>query len=242
MDSLSAGISGIVNNINQPYKVSYTVKQPSPPITPQGQVNPAPSVPMSPPVQPVKAAPVPLAPSVPAVGGGSPSSQIPDFAPSGRQTPIPSDYVPLINQAAQKYKVPPALVAAHIYHETAGTWNPTIQGPTGDYGLAQIVLAQHPEITKQMAFDPKFAIDFAGQKISGDNQYFKGDWNRSMAAYNTGRGGASVDGRNPYGGGPRGQSYINAVSNNLSPKMQQQLGIKRGNVIWIDKDGNPIVP
>lgn len=168
------------------------------------------------------------APSV--QGVSTPSSDyvspIPGFVPAGNRKPnIPSQYVNLINQAAKQYGVEPALVAAHIQHESAGTWNPKINGPTGDYGLAQIVLSSHPDVTLSQAYDPSFAIPFIARYLANSMKKF-GDINRTIASYNVGQGGASIQGPEPAGTGPRGQDYIDRVANNLSPELRKKLGIK----------------
>lgn len=154
------------------------------------------------------------------------SSPVPDFVPAGNRKPtIPNDYLRLINESSQKYGVPAALMTALIHHESAGTWDPQIKGPSGDYGLAQIVLSQHPDITLQQAYDPTFAIPFVAKYLANSYKKF-GDYNRALAAYNVGMGGANVRGDTPAGTGPRGQEYINRVANNLSQKLREQLGIK----------------
>jgi len=55
--------------------------------------------------------------------------------------------------------------------ETAGTWNPKIQSEyvkdgvrEDSWGLAQIHLPSWPEVTRDQAQDPYFAIDFLVEK------------------------------------------------------------------------------
>lgn len=44
-------------------------------------------------------------------------------------------------------------------------WNPRVVSPTGDYGLAAINLRWNPEITKEQAFDPEFALRFVAKVL-----------------------------------------------------------------------------
>lgn len=63
----------------------------------------------------------------------------------------------------------PEVVLTIIKCETAGTWNPKKQsdypneadgGRELSFGLAQIHLPDHPDISLAQAEDPRFAIDF----------------------------------------------------------------------------------
>lgn len=44
-------------------------------------------------------------------------------------------------------------------------WNPKAVSKTGDYGLVQINLASHSDITKEQALDPIFSLQWAAQHI-----------------------------------------------------------------------------
>lgn len=162
---------------------------------------------------------IPPKQNVPAYGG------IPGFVPAGNKTPnIPQEYVNIINNAARTNNINPALIAAHIQHESAGTWNPKIQGSTGDVGLGQIVLAMHPGISMEQASDPNFAIPWLANYLATSMRQFN-DMNRTIASYNVGRGGANIHGPTPAGTGPLGQAYIDRVARNLSPELRKELGI-----------------
>ena len=136
-----------------------------------------------------------------------------------------SQYYDLIKQSAQKYNIHPALLAALLFQESGITPNAKNVGETGtDRGMAQINSRWHPDITDAQAYDPNFAIPWAAQTLSGNISHF-GDINRGVAAYNVGRGGASIKGPQPYGGGPKGQAYLDALTRNLDPELKKQLGL-----------------
>lgn len=134
----------------------------------------------------------------------------------------------LIVDSAKKYGIDPRLFAALLYQESTfdpTELNPNVGGRYGpDYGIAQINLKQHPGVTQQQAYDPKFAIPWAAEYLAGDIKHFN-DINRGVAAYNVGRGGASVKGPEKFGGGPKGQRYINNVSRNLNEDVLKELGL-----------------
>jgi soluble lytic murein transglycosylase-like protein len=153
----------------------------------------------------------------------APAGSLPGYANGN----IPGDTLTTITSTAKRYGLNPAVLAAVLMQES-GFNAKAVNGQ--DRGMAQINAAAHPEVTDQQAYDPRFAVDFAGHLLSGNLQKF-GDINRAVAAYNVGPGGASVRGNNPYGGGPKGQSYINAVSRNLSPDVIKSMGLKVGPVV-----------
>lgn len=144
--------------------------------------------------------------------------------------PSPEQYLlDLILAASEEYGINPSLLAALLYQESE-QFNPDVisgqkLGPMGEWGIGQVYPPAHPEVTQEQAFDPAWAVPWTAQKLSGDIGYFD-DVNRGLAAYNVGRGGASVAGQEPFGGGPKGQEYINNVSRNLLMELINELGLK----------------
>lgn len=141
----------------------------------------------------------------------------------------------------------PALLAGLLFQESGietGKTNsqpvynqngqPVIDPKTGkqlisiDRGIAQINNIAHPEVSDAQANDPNFAIPWAAKEIAYNIKHFNGDINRAIAAYNVGRGGANIQGPEVYGGGPKGQTYLNNLAQNLSPELQKYLGLKTG--------------
>lgn len=135
----------------------------------------------------------------------------------------PDDVAKLIVDSANKFGVDPNLLAAVLFQESR--YNPkAVGGDPNDRGIAQINSIAFPNVSSSQAFDPSFAIPFAAKKLADDIAYFE-DVNRGIAAYNVGRGGASIKGPEAFGGGPKGQKYINNVSRNLSEDLIKNLGL-----------------
>lgn len=78
-----------------------------------------------------------------------------------------------IDAVSAKYGVSRGMVYKIVACETAGTFDPGIQsqiiknGKQEDsWGLAQIHLPDHPDISKEQATDPDFALDYLASKLS----------------------------------------------------------------------------
>lgn len=76
-----------------------------------------------------------------------------------------------VHEVALKYNVSESVMNKVIKCESMGST--TIQSyystngkRESSYGLAQINLIHHPNVTKAQAFDPAFAIDFLGKNIA----------------------------------------------------------------------------
>lgn len=62
-----------------------------------------------------------------------------------------------------------------IHCESSG--NPNAIGDNGQsYGLAQIHLPSWPDISKEQALDPEFAINFLAEKLSKNQGYLWTCW------------------------------------------------------------------
>lgn len=133
----------------------------------------------------------------------------------------------LIKKSAQQNNVPPGVLSAILWQESRFDPKAVNVNDDGskDRGIGQIHNKSFPNISDAQAFNPSFAIPWAARKLASDFQNF-GEWGRAIAAYNVGRGGASVQGPEVYGGGPKGQSYLNNVANNMSPNLIDQLGLR----------------
>ncbi len=182
----------------------------------QQTLSPSPSPsPMATPMPMAKAAPTPIV----KVNGVDPRF------PALQTTQVPGSLSDVIYNSAQAKGINPNLLAALLYQES--NFKPSSVNPgSGDYGIAQINLASHPGVTKEQAFDPSFAVPFAANMLANNLKHFGGDLNRAIAGYNVGQGGASVNGPMEFGGGPKGQYYLDNVIRNISPQLIQQLGLK----------------
>lgn len=87
----------------------------------------------------------------------------------------------LIAQYANEYGVSSWLMEKVISCETGGTYDPSIQsfiidstGPNGhedSWGLAQIHLPDHPDVTRVEAQDENFALKFMASNIAAGNAW-----------------------------------------------------------------------
>jgi soluble lytic murein transglycosylase-like protein len=66
------------------------------------------------------------------------------------------------------------------------TFNPSAASGAGAQGLMQIVPKWHPECKNPN--DPNEAIPYAASYLAKLNRRYKGDWEKTIAAYNTGEG------------------------------------------------------
>lgn len=155
-------------------------------------------------------------------GSASPSAKIVGF--TGGE--VPSDLLSLIQRAAREKQINEALLSALLFQESR--FNPGALGgnqTSRDRGIAQINSVAYPGVTDEQAYDPSFAVPFAANLLRENIDRFGGDISRGVAAYNVGPGGASVTGPAPFGGGPRGQQYIDSIAQYLDPQTLQELGL-----------------
>jgi len=135
-----------------------------------------------------------------------------------------------IVKSAKKNKVNSALVAAILWQESE--YNPKAKNDGGedgvDRGIAQINSKWHPEVTDEQAYDPEWSIKWLTKELASLIKYFDGDINKAIAAYNVGRSGVkdNLGQDTPFGGGPKGQEYIDNVARNLTKELRKELGLK----------------
>jgi hypothetical protein len=89
----------------------------------------------------------------------------------------------LARSIAREYNLDEEKFVAVVAHETANTWDPKIQSyikykfadpkrgivigeREKSFGLAQIHLPDHPNVTKEQATNPEFALRFMAEKWS----------------------------------------------------------------------------
>ncbi|MGH9728039.1 MAG: lytic transglycosylase domain-containing protein, partial [Candidatus Acidiferrales bacterium] len=115
----------------------------------------------------------------------------------------------VVNSAAERNHVDPALVQAVIQNESA--WNPNAVSPKGAFGLMQLIPSTAERFGVGNVFDP-------AQNIEGGTRYLRelldlyhGDLKKSLAAYNAGEQAVARFGGVPAY--PETRAYVRKVTN-----------------------------
>ncbi len=115
----------------------------------------------------------------------------------------------VVNKAAERNNVDPALVQAVIQNESA--WNPNAVSPKGAFGLMQLIPSTAERFGVGNVFDP-------AQNIEGGTRYLRelldryhGNLKESLAAYNAGEQAVARFGGVPAY--PETRSYVRKVTN-----------------------------
>jgi soluble lytic murein transglycosylase-like protein len=111
---------------------------------------------------------------------------------------VPRGFGPIIQQAAQKYGIDPALIAAVI--ETESKFNPNAVSGAGARGLMQLMPTTARGLGVTDASDPLQNV-LGGAKLLGQlSEKYKGNLELTLAAYNAGSGAVDKHGGiPPYG-------------------------------------------
>jgi soluble lytic murein transglycosylase-like protein len=121
--------------------------------------------------------------------------------------PVDGQFSELINAAAQKHGIDPALLKALIRQES--NFNPNARSPAGASGLTQLMPGTAAALGVTNPLDPAQAIEGGAKYLAQQLEAFDGDVRRALAAYNAGPGAVQR-----YGGVPpyaETQNYVRAV-------------------------------
>ncbi|MEA2426802.1 MAG: hypothetical protein QOF37_430 [Thermoleophilaceae bacterium] len=121
--------------------------------------------------------------------------------------PVDGQFSDLINSAAGKYGLDPALLKGLIKQESG--FNPNAKSPAGAAGLCQLMPGTAASLGCTNPLDPAQAIDAGAKYLSQQLKAFGGDPRKALAAYNAGPGAVQR-----YGGVPpyaETQNYVRSV-------------------------------
>jgi len=154
----------------------------------------------------------------------APGSQLPSTsfasalqaAQSNQATPVAAvsggtgsntQYDALINQAATKYGLDPAVLKGLVKQESG--FNPNARSSAGAQGLTQLMPATAAGLGVTDPTDPAQAIDGGARYLRQQLDRFGGDMTKALAAYNAGPGAVQkYQGVPPYA---ETQAYVRAV-------------------------------
>ncbi len=128
-------------------------------------------------------------------------------APAAGGGPVDGQFSDMINAAAQKYGLDPALLKALIRQES--NFDPNAQSPAGAQGLTQLMPGTAAALGVTNPLDPAQAIDGGAKYLSQQLKAFDGDVRKALAAYNAGPGNVQK-----YGGIPpfsETQTYVKNI-------------------------------
>ena len=147
-------------------------------------------------------------PLSPARGRVREGGSFPSQGPAGAtRPPTPTTYDGLINEAARRYRVDPALVAGVIEAESG--FNPRALSPAGAKGLMQLMDGTAQGLGVRDAFDPSDNVNGGAKLLRQLLDRYHENVPLALAAYNAGPG--AVD---RYGGIPpyrETQTYVPRV-------------------------------
>ena len=120
---------------------------------------------------------------------------------------VPKGYGQLVDAAAKKHGIDPAILSGLI--ETESNWNPNAVSRVGAKGLTQFMPATAAEFGVN-PFDPASAIDGGAKYLRYLVDYFNGDLRLAIFAYNGGMGNIQKYG-GPIPGNRENQEYYGKV-------------------------------
>jgi soluble lytic murein transglycosylase-like protein len=139
-------------------------------------------------------------------GGGSPGSAASSLSGAGTAAG-PSSYTAIIDAAAQRYGLNPAVLEGLVHQESG--FDPNAVSSAGAEGLTQVMPENFAADGITNPFDPTQSIDGGALQLSRDLTSFNGNYTDALAAYNAGSAAVTR-----YGGVPpyaQTQNYVKDV-------------------------------
>jgi soluble lytic murein transglycosylase-like protein len=156
----------------------------------------------------------------PGLGASTGSSATGGVAPAGGSGG-PGPYKQLIDTAAAKYGVDPALLRGLIRAES--NFDPNAGSPAGAQGLCQLMPGTAASLGCANVHDPAQNIDAGARYLKQQLDAFGGDVTKALAAYNAGPGAVRR-----YGGVPpyaETQAYVRRVQQYADEYRRQAGGL-----------------
>jgi soluble lytic murein transglycosylase-like protein len=116
-------------------------------------------------------------------------------------------YEQLIDSAAQRYGIDPAILKGLVKQESG--FNPNAGSPAGAQGLTQLMPGTAAALGVTNVHDPAQSIDGGARYLKQQLDRFGGDYGKALAAYNAGPGAVQR-----YGGIPpyaETQNYVKSI-------------------------------
>lgn len=114
----------------------------------------------------------------------------------------------IVNDAAARHQVDPALVKAVINTESG--WNPAAISRKGAVGLMQLIPGTAQRFGVGNPFDPAQNVEAGTSYLKALLDRYNGDLSKSLAAYNAGEGAVDRIGGVPWY--PETQRYVRKVT------------------------------
>ncbi|HST56923.1 MAG TPA: lytic transglycosylase domain-containing protein [Solirubrobacteraceae bacterium] len=169
------------------------------------------------------AAALSAASSTPAPTGVAASASFSAFA-SPTPAPTTGAYDALVQQAAARYGLDPALLHGLIQQESG--FDPNAHSSAGAAGLTQLMPGTASSLGVSNPLDPAQSIDGGARYLSGMLSKFGGNTEEALAAYNAGPGAVQR-----YGGVPpyaETQNYVSKVLGYANAYRQSSAGTAAG--------------
>lgn len=127
---------------------------------------------------------------------------------------IPAPYQAVAQQAASAYGLPLEILDMVISHESS--WDPNAVGDQGtSFGLAQIHLPAHPDVSREQADNPTYAIFWTAKELGAAYKQFNGDMAATIIYHNNPVGAEYYARTGKFGPTPglsqASQAYLSAV-------------------------------